>query len=137
MRWGCRPMVCHRACRCGVCGICGFEGAGRDFDHACIAPSLPPCDTFAMSPSSSRPSSGFTLIEIMLLVVLVAILAAIAYPSYSNYVLRSKLRVAQTDLAALGAHLENLRQRTLWYPVADAEAGTVVTGWQPSADADD
>lgn len=90
-----------------------------------------------MSPSSSRPSRGFTLIEITVVVAIVAILAAIAYPSYSNYVLRSKLRVAQTDLAALGAHLENLRQRTLWYPVADAEAGTVVTGWQPSADADD
>ena len=80
---------------------------------------------------------GFTLIELMVVVAVVAILAAIAYPSYSNYVLRAKLRVAQGDLVALGAHLENLRQRTLWYPVADAEPSTVVTGWQPAGKAGD
>lgn len=83
-----------------------------------------------------RPS-GFTLIELMVVIAVVAILAAIAYPSYSNYVLRSKLRVAQNDLVALGAHLENLRQRTLWYPEADAEASTVVTGWQPASEPED
>ena len=87
--------------------------------------------------TSRREPRGFTLIEITVVVAIIAILAAIAYPSYSNHLLRSKLRVAQTDLVALGAHLENLRQRTLWYPAADAEAATVVTGWQPASDADD
>ncbi|MCP3852652.1 MAG: prepilin-type N-terminal cleavage/methylation domain-containing protein [Gammaproteobacteria bacterium] len=37
-----------------------------------------------------KVSKGFTLIEIMIVVAVVAILAAIAVPSYSDYVLRAK-----------------------------------------------
>lgn len=83
---------------------------------------------------AAAPARGFTLIEVMVVVAIVAILAALAYPAYSNYVLRGKIRVAQADLAALGAHLENMRQRTLWYPEADAPASEVVSGWQSSSD---
>ena len=79
--------------------------------------------------------AGFTLIELMVVIAIVAILVTIAYPAYDNYVLRSKVRVAQQDLVALAAHLENQRQRTLWYPVADGAAASVATGWQPSSDA--
>lgn len=38
----------------------------------------------------SRRSRGFTLIELMIVVIIVAILAAIAYPNYAKYVLRSR-----------------------------------------------
>lgn len=66
-----------------------------------------------------RSAQGFTLIELMVVVAILAILAAIAVPAYGNYVLRSRIRVAQSDLLALSANVENFRQRTLGYPASD------------------
>jgi len=71
---------------------------------------------------------GFTLIEVMIVVAIVAVLAAIAIPQYANYVLRSKIQMAQSDLVALSSHVENYRQRTLTYP---ADAGVLMTTWHP------
>ncbi len=46
-------------------------------------------------PVSSR---GFTLIELMVVAAIVAILAAIAYPSYQQYVIRGKRSAAQAQM---------------------------------------
>jgi type IV pilus assembly protein PilE len=53
-----------------------------------------------------RQSKGFTLIEIMVVVAIVAILAAIAIPSYTDYVTRSKLQEATTNLSDLRVRME-------------------------------
>ncbi|WP_432726996.1 type IV pilin protein [Variovorax sp. W6] len=45
-----------------------------------------------------RRSSGFTLIELMITVAIVAILASIALPSYQQYVVRSKRSAAQAQM---------------------------------------
>lgn len=59
---------------------------------------------------------GFTLIELMICVVILAILTAIALPSYTNYIKKSHVRAAQSDLVALSLVLENYYQRNLSYP---------------------
>lgn len=41
---------------------------------------------------------GFTLIELMIAVAIVAILAAIAWPSYQQYVIRGKRSAAQAQM---------------------------------------
>ena len=46
----------------------------------------------------ARGQSGVTLIEMMIVVVIVGILTAIAYPSYSRYVIRSKRVAAKSAL---------------------------------------
>lgn len=78
---------------------------------------------------------GFTLIELMITVVIVAILAAIALPSYQNYIKRANIKAAQTDLVALSLVFENYYQRNLSYPNQDytnTSALSVFPQWSAS-----
>jgi type IV pilus assembly protein PilE len=51
-------------------------------------------------------AKGFTLIEVMIAVLVVAVLAGIALPSYSDYVRRSKFAEATGNLADLRIKME-------------------------------
>ena len=55
---------------------------------------------------SARPPAGFTLIEVMIVVVIVGILAAIALPSYSEYITRSRIIDGTTKLGDFRAQME-------------------------------
>lgn len=47
-----------------------------------------------------RKSTGFTLIEVMIVVAIVGILGAIALPAYGNYLMRARLTEAFSALSA-------------------------------------
>lgn len=80
-------------------------------------------------------SRGFTLIELLVALVISAILATIALPTYTRYVTRSKLRTAQNDLVSLALNMENYYQQQLTYPPANtttAATQTSLPGWSPA-----
>jgi type IV pilus assembly protein PilE len=60
-------------------------------------------------------SRGFTLIELMVVVAIVAILAAIAVPQYSDYVLRGKVIEATANLGQLRISAEQFFQDNRMY----------------------
>jgi type IV pilus assembly protein PilE len=58
---------------------------------------------------------GFTLIELMIAVAIVGILAAVALPAYTDYVLRSNVPQATSRLATLQVQMEQFFQDNRTY----------------------
>lgn len=73
----------------------------------------------------SRPAraGGFTLIELMIAVAIVAILAAIALPSYQSYVRKSKRSDAKTALLDFAARQERFYSTNNTYSSKASELG--------------
>ena len=57
-----------------------------------------------------RSSKGFTLIELMIVVAIIGILAAIAIPNFLRYQLRSKFAELRTNVEAIRKSQESIRQ---------------------------
>jgi type IV pilus assembly protein PilE len=81
---------------------------------------------FAPCPTQrQRVNGGFTLIELMIVVAVLGILAAIAYPSYQSYVTKSRAQAATSDLVGMALALENTFQKTLTYPTTYTSETTI------------
>lgn len=63
----------------------------------------------------SNGQRGFTLIELMIVVVIIGIIASIAYPSYTRYVQKSVRTDAHAGLMRVASELERCYTRTYSY----------------------
>jgi len=78
---------------------------------------------------------GFSLIELMIVVAVIGILAAIAYPSYQDQIVKSRRAEGKAKLLEVAQALEKCKTLYGSYDNANCAAHGVVTGGktQPSA----
>jgi type IV pilus assembly protein PilE len=73
-----------------------------------------------------KEESGLTLIELLIVVVIVGILAAVAIPVYTNYLQRARRADAKTALEQVRAAQEMWRAEKGSYSLAQAELQTTM-----------
>jgi general secretion pathway protein G len=78
-----------------------------------------------------RPVRGFTIIEVMIVVGLLAILAAIALPSYSNYRDKARSVEAAQQITVMAAAIKTYWQDARAYPatLADVHLDSMIDPW--------
>jgi type IV pilus assembly protein PilE len=92
-----------------------------------------------------KTNLGFTLVEIMIVVAILAIIAAIAIPAYNGYIREAKLGTAKANMETLRIFLEDTKLEDGSYvpgggsgPATYANTGAVETAynWSPDGDQD-
>jgi type IV pilus assembly protein PilA len=76
----------------------------------------------------SKMQKGFTLIELMIVVAIIGILAAIALPAYQDYTKRAKLSEAILAASACRTSITEVYQSATSLPASNAWGCEVVSG---------
>lgn len=85
---------------------------------------------------STKLQRGFTLIELMIAVAIVAIIAAIALPAYNDYIASAREGTLVNNISTIEMFQEDFRLRNGAYTLvaADVAAIEAAIGWDPQSD---
>ncbi|MFW6087258.1 MAG: type IV pilin protein, partial [Myxococcota bacterium] len=104
----------------------------------CLGGCYDSCTVPVMVQRSEGRSAGFTLIELMVVVVIIGVLASIAVPAFQSYVMRARAAEAPTFLGEIRQRQESYRAEFGQYATAAAFPVEVPEGeivaWDPPED---
>ena len=80
-----------------------------------------------------RSARGFTLAELMIVVAIVGILSAIAYPSYQRYILRSNRADAQQFIMKMDSRQKQILIEQRGYALTPDAINVASQGWTCTA----
>lgn len=95
--------------------------------------------------TTHKHSAGFTLIEIMIAVAIIAVLAGIAIPAYNDYIREARLGAVRMNVEPLRLALEDhwldngsyaAFKDKAWKPKAGVSTLFDDVGWRPDGDDD-
>jgi len=78
---------------------------------------------------TTKPSRGFTLAEVLIAIAIIGILAAIAVPSYSEYIKRTHLNIAAQKAEHLQMLLQDYWEDNETYVEGDDDKLKKTLGW--------
>lgn len=92
--------------------------------------------------SGKKNLQGYTLVELMIVVAILSVLAAIAIPLYDGYITEARLQAVRQNVEPLRLALEDyfLDNQTyiagVWEPAGGKTLQLGALGWRPDGDGD-
>jgi len=110
--------------RLALTNVASWFYQGVDSQSAWSRRSQIPLEGYIVKNMRRNVQQGFTLIELMIVIAIVAILVALAVPAYQDYTIRAKVAECVNNAAVAKLAISEYYETVGVYPPSSDEAGT-------------